>query len=60
MLLQYLEETGKELPYLNKVTIGGSACPRAMTRKFQERYGVEVIHGWGHDGDEPRLAASAR
>ena len=47
MLLQFLEETGKKLPYLKKVVIGGSACPRAMTRKFQDAYGVEVIHAWG-------------
>ena len=31
MLLQYLEQTGKKLPHLKKVVIGGSACPRAMT-----------------------------
>ncbi|MGE0501532.1 MAG: fatty-acid--CoA ligase [Rhizobiaceae bacterium] len=47
MLLQYLEETGKKLPWLKKVVIGGSACPRAMTKKFQETYDVEVIHAWG-------------
>src|SRR5918995_1280291 len=47
MLLQYLEETGKKLPHLKKVVIGGSACPRAMTKKFQENYDVEVIHAWG-------------
>ena len=47
MLLQYLEETGNKLPYLNKVVIGGSACPRAMTEKFEKNYGVEVIHAWG-------------
>ncbi len=47
MLLQYLEETGKKLPYLKKVVIGGSACPRAITKKFQENYDVEVIHAWG-------------
>jgi fatty-acyl-CoA synthase len=47
MLLQYLEETGKALPHLKKVVIGGSACPRAMTKKFQENYDVEVIHAWG-------------
>jgi len=47
MLLSYLEETGKKLPYLNKVVIGGSACPRAMTQKFEANYGVEVIHAWG-------------
>src|SRR5256885_4487399 len=47
MLLQYLEATGAKLPYLNKVVIGGSACPREMTRKFQDIYGVEVFHAWG-------------
>jgi fatty-acyl-CoA synthase len=47
MLLQYLEQTGKKLPHLKKVVIGGSACPRAMTQKFQDNYDVEVIHAWG-------------
>jgi fatty-acyl-CoA synthase len=47
MLLQYLEETGAKLPYLKRVVIGGSACPRAMTMKFEQNYGVEVIHAWG-------------
>jgi 3-(methylthio)propionyl---CoA ligase len=47
MLLQHLEETGKELPHLQKVVIGGSACPRAMTRKFQDKYDVQVVHAWG-------------
>src|SRR5262249_33232209 len=47
MLLQYLEETGKKLPYLKKVVIGGSACPRTITKKFQDNYDVEVIHAWG-------------
>ncbi len=47
MLLQHLEETGKKLPYLKRVVIGGSACPRVITRKFQENYDVEVIHAWG-------------
>ena len=27
--------------------IGGSACPRAMTQKFEDEYDVEVIHAWG-------------
>jgi 3-(methylthio)propionyl---CoA ligase len=27
--------------------IGGSACPRAMAKTFQDVYGVEVIHAWG-------------
>ena len=47
MLLQDLEKTGQKLPYLKRVVIGGSACPRAMTKTFQEAYGVEVIYAWG-------------
>jgi fatty-acyl-CoA synthase len=47
MLLQHLEATGSKLPYLKRVVIGGSACPRAMIKTFQDVYGVEVIHAWG-------------
>jgi fatty-acyl-CoA synthase len=47
MLLQHLEATGAKLPYLKRVVIGGSACPRAMAQKFQNVYGVNVIHAWG-------------
>ena len=47
MLLQDLEKTGAKLPYLKRVVIGGSACPRAMAKTFEEQYGVEVVHAWG-------------
>jgi fatty-acyl-CoA synthase len=47
MLLQHLEATGGKLPYLKRVVIGGSACPRAIAQKFEETYGVQVIHAWG-------------
>lgn len=47
MLLQDLEKTGGKLPYLKRVIIGGSACPRAMAKTFEEQYGVEVVHAWG-------------
>jgi len=47
MLLQHLEATGGKLPHLKRVVIGGSACPRAITRTFQDIYGVEVLHAWG-------------
>ena len=29
------------------MVIGGSACPRTVTEKFQDIYGVDVIHAWG-------------
>jgi fatty-acyl-CoA synthase len=47
MLLQDLEKTGAMLPHLKHVVIGGSACPRAMTKTFEEKYGVKVNHAWG-------------
>ena len=47
MLLQDLEKTGAKLPHLKRVVIGGSACPRAMAKTFQDVYGVEVVHAWG-------------
>jgi fatty-acyl-CoA synthase len=46
-LLQHLEATGGKLPYLDRVIIGGSSCPRAMTQKFQDNYDVRVLHAWG-------------
>src|SRR5499427_5463445 len=47
MLLQHLEATGGKLPDLKRVVIGGSACPRAIAQKFEDVYGVQVIHAWG-------------
>lgn len=47
MLLQHLEKTDADLTSLERVVIGGSACPRAMTQAFQDRYNVQVLHAWG-------------
>jgi fatty-acyl-CoA synthase len=47
LLLQHLEKTGGQLPYLERVVIGGSACPRAMIKTFEEDYDVKVFHAWG-------------
>ncbi len=47
MLLQYLEKTGKKLPYLDRVVIGGSAAPRSMIEVFEKNYDVQVFHAWG-------------
>jgi len=46
-LLQYLEQSGKTLPHMKRVLIGGSACPRSMIETFEKKYGVQVIHAWG-------------
>ncbi len=45
-LLQYMEKTGRTLPYLKKGLCGGSALPEALIRAF-DKHGVELQQGWG-------------
>ena len=48
MLLQYLEQNPQlRLPNLDRVVIGGSACPESIMKAFVETYGSDVIHAWG-------------
>ncbi|MGL4322838.1 MAG: long-chain-fatty-acid--CoA ligase [Beijerinckiaceae bacterium] len=47
MLLQHLQKDNVALSTLKRVTIGGSACPRAVTEAFEKNYGVTVDHAWG-------------
>ncbi|WP_323045652.1 3-(methylthio)propionyl-CoA ligase [Paraburkholderia sp.] len=46
-LLNYLREAKLRFSSLNRTVIGGSACPPAMLRAFEDEYGVQVIHAWG-------------
>jgi 3-(methylthio)propionyl---CoA ligase len=47
MLLQHLAAGKLRFSTLERTVIGGSACPPAMIRKFQEEHGVRVFHAWG-------------
>jgi len=47
MLLQHLKANNLKFSTLKRTVIGGSACPPAMIRTFEEEYGVEVLHAWG-------------
>ena len=47
MLLQHMEANNLKLSTLKRVAIGGSACPPVMIQKFEQNYGVEVMHAWG-------------
>src|SRR6185437_2549289 len=46
-LLKHLEDNALTLSTLKRTLIGGSAVPLAMIQTFEEKYGVEVIQGWG-------------
>ncbi|MEM7498101.1 MAG: long-chain fatty acid--CoA ligase [Pseudomonadota bacterium] len=52
-LLAHLRETGRGLAQLERVVIGGSACPRAVIEAFQNDYGVRVLHAWGMTETSP-------
>ena len=47
MLLGHLTANGLKFSTLRRTVIGGSACPPAMIRAFNDDYGVEVLHAWG-------------
>jgi acyl-CoA synthetase (AMP-forming)/AMP-acid ligase II len=47
MLLQFLESQDKKITTLKKVAIGGSALPKTILDKFEQNYGVQVMHSWG-------------
>jgi fatty-acyl-CoA synthase len=51
-LLTHLRESGKELGRLERVVIGGSACPPAMIGEFAAS-GVRAIHAWGMTETSP-------
>ncbi len=46
-LLNYMKEHKLRFSTLKRTVIGGSACPPAMMKSFQEDYGVQVLHAWG-------------
>ena len=47
-LLRYLDEHPDiDISSLRSVIVGGSACPPALMRAFQERHGITVLHAWG-------------
>ncbi|MDQ6640514.1 MAG: 3-(methylthio)propionyl-CoA ligase [Pseudomonadota bacterium] len=46
-LLGYVDANELKFSTMRRTIIGGSACPPAMMKTFQERYDVQVLHAWG-------------
>ncbi len=46
-LLAYVEANGLKFSTMRRTVVGGSACPPAMMKLFQEVYDVKVLHAWG-------------
>jgi 3-(methylthio)propionyl---CoA ligase len=58
-LLAYTDQHGLKFSTMRRTAIGGSACPPAMLRKFEEEYGVQVLHAWGMTETSPLGTASS-
>ncbi len=46
-LLAHVDANDLKFSTMRRTIIGGSACPPAMMKTFQERYDVQVLHAWG-------------
>jgi fatty-acyl-CoA synthase len=60
-ILQLLDEhPGRwDLTRMKGMLVGGSAAPRAMIARFQERHGLRVCHGWGMTETSPVASMAA-
>ena len=61
MLLGHLQANNLKFSTLKSTVIGGSACPPAMMKAFNDQYGVEVLHELARLQLDPAvIVASAR
>ena len=58
-VLRYAEDNAVDLSSIRFVVCGGSAVPRALIERYEERFGVKIYQGWGMTETSP-LAALAR
>jgi len=57
-ILRHIEANPVDLSSLRFVVCGGSAVPRSLMERFQERHGVRIVQAWGMTETSP-LAAIA-
>ncbi|MFA0811212.1 long-chain-fatty-acid--CoA ligase [Microbulbifer epialgicus] len=59
-LLKYLREHNETIPSLNRVVVGGSACPWSIMEEFEQKHGVYTHHVWGMTEMSPLGTYNAR
>jgi fatty-acyl-CoA synthase len=52
-LLNHLRSSGERLATVQRLVVGGSACPPALMQAFELEYGVRVDHAWGMSETSP-------
>ncbi len=58
-LLNYVEQNKLEFSSMRRTVVGGSACPPAMMKMFEQKYKVSVLHAWGMTETSPLGSAAA-
>jgi len=53
LLLEYLEKTGKTLESVERMVVGGAACPISMIKEYEDKHEVNVQHAWGMTETSP-------
>jgi fatty-acyl-CoA synthase len=57
-VLRYAEDKPIDLSSLRMVICGGSAVPRSLMERFEQRFGVKIIQAWGMTETSPLAAVS--
>jgi len=52
-LLDYLEQSGKNISSVQTVSVGGAACPASIIERFRDDHNVLVKQGWGMTETSP-------
>jgi fatty-acyl-CoA synthase len=45
--------TKPDLSFVKKMVIGGSAVPQSLIKAYRERYGIQILQGWGMTETSP-------
>ena len=48
-----------DLSRMKGMLVGGSAAPRAMIAGFEQRHGLQIVHGWGMTETSPVASVAA-
>ena len=57
-ILHYAQSSPVDLSSLRMVVCGGSAVPRSLIERFEERHGVRIVQAWGMTETSPLAAVS--
>ncbi|MBM5811928.1 MAG: long-chain-fatty-acid--CoA ligase [Gammaproteobacteria bacterium] len=60
LLLNYAREHDLVFHSLERILVGGSACPLSIMNEFRDRHGVWCVHAWGMTEMTPLGTANAK